>query len=310
ATPIIKNGKISSVQAILRNLTGRKEAEREIRESGESLRASEAMYRAIFNNTGSATIIIEEDTTISVVNPEFERIMGYSKDEVEGKKYWTGFVAPEDVEQMNRYHRLRRIDHDKAPRNYEFRFITKELQVRNAYLTIGVIPGTKKTIASFVDITENKHAEEALKESERKYRSILENIQDVYYRSDREGNLIMISPSGVRLLGYGSESEIIGKNIADTLYADPSERRLFLQDLEKDGFVNNFEVTLKRCDGTTVPVETSSHKYHNGDGNFLGVEGIFRDINRRKRAEEAVQRSEATYRTIFENTGTATVLIE
>ena len=261
----------------------------------EALRTSEEMYRAILNNTGSATIIIEEDTKISFVNPEFERIMGYTKEEVEGKKYWTGLVAPEDVEQMNQYHILRRTDPDKAPRNYEFRFITKDRQVRNAYLTIGIIPGTRKTIASFVDITENKHAEKALRESERNYRNILDNIQDVYYRSDRDGNFTMFSPSGLRLLGYGSEEELLGRSIAETVYADPSERRKFLQVLDKEGFVNNFEVTLKRRDGTSVIVETSSHKYYDETGNFLGVEGIFRDITQRKQAEAALEGSVVMY---------------
>jgi PAS domain S-box-containing protein len=326
-----EGGNLKEYQSVGRDITDRVKAEDELRSayemitaseeelrqqydelarSDEALRTSEGMYRTILNNTGSATIIIEEDTTISFVNPEFERIMGYSKEEVEGKIYWTELVVPDDAEQMNRYHILRRNDPVKAPSNYEFRFITKGRQVRSAYLTIGLIPETKKTVASFVDITEKKQAEEALRESERNYRDILENIQDVYYRSDREGNLIMISPSGLNLMGYGSENEILGRNIAGTVYADPSERRTFLQALEKDGFVNNFEVDLKRPDGTSVTVETSSHKYYDENGNFLGVEGIFRDISGRKRAEGALARSEVTYRTIFENTGTATVLIE
>jgi PAS domain S-box-containing protein len=139
-----------------------------LQKSEKALRSSEAMYRTILNNTGSATIIIEEDMTISFANPEVERIMGYSKEEIEGKRSWTEFVFPDDVEQMNRYHQLRRTNPDKAPPNYEFRVITKDRQIRNAYITIGLIPGTTKAIASFVDITENKHAEEALRQANKK----------------------------------------------------------------------------------------------------------------------------------------------
>jgi PAS domain S-box-containing protein len=309
SSPIVVNGRITGIRGIIIDITERMNAENELKsayeritadeeelriqygklqQSEEELRASETLYRTILNNTGSATIIIEEDTTISFVNPEFERIMGYSKKEVEGKKSWTEVVFPEDTEQMSRYHHLRRTNPDKAPRNYEFRVITKDRQIRNVYITIGVIPGTKRTVASFIDITENKHTEEALKESERKYRSILENIQDAYYRSDRDGNLIMINPSGVRLLGYSSENEILGRNIAHTIYTDPSQRQIFLQTLEKDGRINNYEVLLNRCDGTSVPVETSSHKFYDEDGNFLGVEGIVRDITKRKQTIEAL----------------------
>jgi len=282
----------------------------EKRKADETLRASAEMYRTVLNNTGSATIIIEADMTLSFVNPEFERVMGYTKEEVEGKRSWPELIFADDLEPMIQYHRLRRLDPSKAPRNYEFRFITKGGQVRSAFITIALIPGTKKTVASFVDITERKQAEAALRESERNYRTIIENIQDAYYRSDRDGNIIMISPSVLRLTGYGEEKELLGKNIAETMYADPSERRVLLQALNRDGYVNNFEVVLKRRDGTTLIVETNSHKYYDENGDFLGVEGIFRDITARREAEKALETSEAMYRTIFENTGTATVLIE
>lgn len=326
-----ESGAVIGISGILRDITERKNAEDELKityehlaateeelrqqyeeqqEIGESLRQSEATYRTILDNTGSATIIIEEDQMISFLNPEFERITGYLKEEIEGKRSWTSIVVPEDAGQMSRYHHLRRTDPSKAPRNYEFRFITKSGEIRSAYLTIGLIPGTKKTVASFVDITDNKRTEEALKASEKNYRTILENIQDVFYRSDQGGNLIMVSPSGMQLLGYDSVDEILGKNIAETFYADPSQRDTLLKTLEKDGFIANFEVTLNRRDGTAISVETSSHKFYDESGNFLGIEGIFRDISERKRVEEAFRRSETTYRTIFDNTGTATVLID
>ncbi len=273
----------------------------EQRTADEALRQSEAIYRAIFSHTGSATIIIEEDMTISFANPEFERITGYSKEEVEGKKQWTEFVVPEDIGQMVKYHQLRRTDSQNVPKNYEFRFITRERQVRDAYIIIGLIPGTSKTVASFVDITGHKKAQEALKASEKTYRSILENIQDTYYRSDQEGNIIMISPSGVRLLGYESESGVLGKNIATTFYADPLQREKILEVLDREGLVKDFEVDLQKCDGSLVTVETNSHKYYDEDGNFLGVEGLFRNITKRKQIIKSLAESEAKFRSIFEN---------
>jgi PAS domain S-box-containing protein len=284
--------------------------------SERALQKSEEKYRIVFETTGTATVLIEEDATISLVNLEFERLSGYHKSEIENKKKWTEFVVKEDLDRMFTQHQLRRTDRKKALTHYEFRFMSRSGEPHDVYSTIDIIPGTAKSVASLLDITERKKTEhelrsayeqitadeeelrqqyemlqkngEALKESERKYRSILENIQDAYYRSDRDGNLIMISPSGIRLLGYGSENEIIGRNIAGTLYADPSKRKIFLQNLEKEGFIRNFEVALNRRDGISVPVETSSHKYYDGEGNFLGVEGIVRDISERKRAEQAL----------------------
>lgn len=126
------------------------------------LRESEKWYRSIFETTGAATMLLEEDTTISFVNREFEKRFGYSKEEIENRRKWTEFIAPEDVGRMIEHHRLRRVDANIPPRNYEFRFLPKSGEPRNIFITVDMIPGTTKSIASLIDITELKKAEEAL----------------------------------------------------------------------------------------------------------------------------------------------------
>jgi PAS domain S-box-containing protein len=129
----------------------------------ESLRQSAAEYRAIFETTGTAMMIIEEDTTISLLNTESEKLYGYSREEIEGKRSWTEFVVPDDLERMKEYHRLRRVDPNLAPHNYEFRLMDGHGNIKNTLLFIDVIPGTSKSVASLLDVTELKLAEEALK---------------------------------------------------------------------------------------------------------------------------------------------------
>jgi len=153
---------------------------------------------------------------------------------------------------------------------------------------------------------ELKKSEDALCQSEGKYRSILENIQDAYYRTDPAGNLLLASPSAARLLGYDSVSELIGKNVAQTVYYNPEERSKLLDEVNSSGSVTDYEVTLKKRDGTTVCVSTSSHKYYNSSGNFLGIEGIFRDVTERNKsvaalseAKEKIQQSEEFLRTVI-----------
>lgn len=142
------------------------------------------------------------------------------------------------------------------------------------------------------DITRQKEAELALYRREATYREIIENIQDVYYRTDREGRLIMISPSGVELLGYNSAEEMIGKDIAGSFYAVPQEREPLLEELKKNGKINSYDVTLKKKDGTSVYVLSNSHFYFDRDGNKAGVEGVFTDITEHKKATEELKKIE------------------
>jgi len=134
----------------------------EKREAEENLRESEERYRTTFESTGTATVIVEEDTTISLANMEFMKLCGYSREEVEGKKCWTEFVVKEDLEGMKEYHRLRRTAEGGAPGSYEFRFTDRHGNVRDIFLTATLIPGTKKTVASLLDITERKLLEAQL----------------------------------------------------------------------------------------------------------------------------------------------------
>ena len=135
---------------------------REKESSQKSLHESEERYRTMFENTGTSMILIEEDTTISMANGEFIRNTGYSADEIIGRIKWTSIVHPDDLGRMVEQHRLRRESPGSALPGYEFRLITKSGDFRNILLTIDVLPGTKKSIASLNDITERKQAEEEL----------------------------------------------------------------------------------------------------------------------------------------------------
>ncbi|WP_054033063.1 PAS domain S-box protein [Desulfatitalea tepidiphila] len=154
-TPILYEGK----KAILSNamdITERKIVEKRLKEA-------ENFYRTIFETTGTATIIIEEDMTISLINSEFEKLTGYAKGEWEGKKQWTEYVVHEHIPMIREYHTLRRIDPNAAPRNYEHDMIDSRGRIRNILVTCSMIPGTKKSVASLTDITALKEAEKSLK---------------------------------------------------------------------------------------------------------------------------------------------------
>ena len=138
-------------------------------------------------------------------------------------------------------------------------------------------------------VLHRRRTDDALKASEARYRSVIENIQDVFYRSDTKGNLIMASPSWARMLGYDSLDDCIGFNIAEKFYFEPQLRKEFLDAVYRNGSVSDYEVTLKCRDGSPLYVSTNSHLYYDKKGELLGVEGIFRDISERHAAAEKIQ---------------------
>jgi PAS domain S-box-containing protein len=112
------------------------------------LEKSEEEYRVTFEHTGTAMCIIEEDATISLVNKEFEKLSGYSREEIEGKKSLTDFIVG-----MKEYHEERGKEGKEVPAKYAFRAVDKGGNIKTIYLNMGMIPGTKKSVASFIDIT-------------------------------------------------------------------------------------------------------------------------------------------------------------
>ena len=161
----------------------------------EILREKEELYRTIFENTGTATIIFEEDATITLANAKFAELAGYTRDEIENKKKWTEFVVEEDLEMMKTRYRLRRFDSSATPESYEIRAIDRHDGIRNILLTVDTIPAKNQCIASLLDITENKRAEEELRLNEEKYRSVLKDIQEGYFEVDLSGNFTFFNDS-------------------------------------------------------------------------------------------------------------------
>lgn len=172
------------------------------RQTEEELRRSEAIHRAIFENTGTATAFLDEDMTISLMNSKCEELSGYSKEEIEGKMKWTKFVREEDLERMKRYHKLRRKDPESVPNRYEFHFVTKSGEVKLVDLLISMIPRTKKSIASLVDITEYKDAQKEIENLNSLLMAIRNINQVIVQESDFKIMLQKICEFLVETRGY------------------------------------------------------------------------------------------------------------
>ena len=132
-------------------------------------------------------------------------------------------------------------------------------------------------------------AKEEVKQAEERYRLIFENMLDGYYRTDSEGNLILINESMVEIMGYDTIEEGLGRNIAEIFYYDTREREEFMHALAKsEGRLRDREVRLKRKDGSLIILSANTRYYHDKEGKVAGVEGVLRDITERKQMEEAL----------------------
>jgi diguanylate cyclase (GGDEF)-like protein/PAS domain S-box-containing protein len=175
--------------------------------NGDAPGNPEALYRTLFENSDSATMIIEENLTISLANTKFEELSGYSKAEVEGKLPWTIAIHPDDVERMTTYHRVRRERPDAVPHRYDFRIRDKQGRTKDIYASVAMIPGTRKSVASLTDITDLKKTEREL----RKLSLAVEASSDWVLMTDGNGSIEYVNNAVLDLSGYSRE-ELIGQN--------------------------------------------------------------------------------------------------
>ena len=162
-------------------------------------------------------------------------------------------------------------------------------------------------IESIRDITERQLAENAVRASEEKYRTLVENVVDIIYRADCDGNLVFVTPSILPLIDYDTLDEIIGHPIT-SFWAYPKKRDDLIARMKEKGYVKDYEVILLKRDGTEIPVSVSSHFYYDDTGRIAGVEGIIHDITERKKAEGALRESEERYRTLLQRSFDAVVV--
>jgi len=181
-------------------------AEKEIKSrkiAENAARESEIYYRTIFENTGTAISLIEEDMTISRVNSEAERIIGFSKEEIEGKKKWTEFVVKEDLKRIKGYYALRN-DPVAHPTEYETKVRDKAGNIKDILVTIVNIPGTQKQLASILDITKRKIADNKIKSSLKEKNNLL---QEIHHRV--KNNMQIISSLLNLQIKYVDEEEAV-----------------------------------------------------------------------------------------------------
>jgi len=268
----------------------------------KKLKELELVHQAIFENTGTAMAIVEEDTTISLVNAEFERLTGYAKKEIEGKKSWAEFADKNDLERMKQYHRLRRINPALAPRSYEFKFVDKEGNVKDILLTVGMIPGTKKSVCSLMDIIERKKAEEISRKEKEFINTLVQASPAFFMAISADGKTMMMNQAMLQALGY-TENEVVGRDYLTTFVPEQNHEMLskVFEKMVKSHEPSLNENRVLTKDGRELVIEWHGRPVFKEDGELDFFFGVGTDITERKRVEEALKESERKYRLLAEN---------
>jgi len=303
-TALIEYERGRAILGIITDLSAYKRAERRLEES-------ETFYRAIFETSGTAMLIVEDDTTISMVNDEFQKLFRFTKDEVEGQKSWMELVAAGDRERMIAYHRQRRIDPDAVPRTYEARFVTREGRQIDVLVTVSLIPGTRASVASLLDMTEYKRAQNALRESEERYRTLVESSSDAILMLTLDRQIVTCNRAFLDMFGYESD-EIAGTSVRIIHPSDESYSTFgatVYPAVESTGsFRTEWEYIRK--DGSLFFGESVVSAITNAAGIITGFIGTIRDISERLQAAHQLRSERETFFAMLQKAPYGVVLIE
>ncbi|PKN77429.1 MAG: hypothetical protein CVU52_00585, partial [Deltaproteobacteria bacterium HGW-Deltaproteobacteria-10] len=284
----------------------------ESRQREIALRESEKKYQHLIDNSPVGHMIADFSGNIQFLNQRIEEYLGWKCSAMIGKNaYNLGLISDETRQLL-----LKRLAARLAGAPQQvigFPVILengKHIWVETI-ATLLMEGGRPVSLhLAFVDVTDRKKAVDALRDSEKLYRSVIENINDTFYRTDKNGKLLMASPSAAKLLGYKSTDEIIGCDIAESIYYHPEDRVHFIRKIKEMGAVNDYELLLKHRNGTPVEVSASSRYYRDEQGKILGIEGVLRDITERKQAEGILRESEKKFRALAESTSACIYLIQ
>ncbi len=250
----------------------------------QRIRAEEERSR-LFNLSPDFQCVASTDGYFKQTNPAVKRILGWTTEEITSKP-WINFVHPEDVEKTKMA--CDQLQQGHSVLEFENRYKCKDGSYR--WLSWNSIPVPEKELIYAVvrDITESKTTQQALKESEAKYRRIFENIHDGYIETSMNGIILEASPSMEKILGY-TRYDLVG-NSSEIVYMDPGRRPELINHLLKHGWLNDYEVGMRSKNGEDIICSINSKLLYGENGKPLKIVTTLRDITRRKAAEDERER--------------------
>jgi PAS domain S-box-containing protein len=280
----------------------------ECRQALDRLRESEIRYRALFDNANDGIFLMKKGVVVDC-NAKFLTIFGCPGGEIIGQEPYRLSPAfqPDGAVSRQKAHEKGRAAMSGEPQFFEWKHCRYDGTLFDAEVSLNCIEIDKDTRllqAIIRDVSERKEAENKLRVSEEKYRSIFENAVEGIFQTTPAGRVITANTTFATMYGYGSPRELIGSftDIGKEMYVNPEDRERFKYLVEKQGFVEGYEEQVYKKDRTRTWVSINARAVRDGDGKTRYYEGTIEDISRRKEMENALRASEERYRTFIDST--------
>jgi len=282
--PIFRNGGVWAVGGICHDIT-------ESRQAQEALREERDWAQRYLDLAGVIFVAIDKKGEVTLINKKGCEILGFKEDEIIRKNWFDNFLPKRLVDEIKPVSEKLLAGEIEAAEYYENPVLTKSGEERLIAWHNTILKDEKGKIighlSSGEDITERKQAEEALQESEEKYRNILESIDEGYYEVDLAGNFTFFNDAMCKIRGYSRE-ELMGMN--NRQYMTPETAKVVYKAFNKvyttGEPVKNLEWETIRPDGSKRQVEVSISLMKDSEGRPTGFRGVVRDVTERKLAEE------------------------
>jgi PAS domain S-box-containing protein len=246
----------------------------DLKKEEESLAKSEPGFRTIMKSMHYGVFTFDTEGRFTFVNDVVIERSGYPREWYVGKNLFE-VVRPQERESVRKHFEATVRGEQVLP--YEFSYLRAENDVAWVHISTTAIREGGRVVGVLgvlLDITKRVQSEQALKESERKYRTLFEDSRDAIFITDRTGRLTDVNPSFLKLFGY-TEEEAHAMRAIDT-YVDRDECKAYVKTIGEKGFVEEFTVKLKKKDGTVMECSLNGTPLRGPDGTIQGYQGIAR----------------------------------
>ena len=268
----------------------------------------EGAYRAVFDNNRAVMLVVDPATRqIVEANATACRFYGYTREQMRGMPVST--INPglpgKIVSDM----------HEASRKERDYFLVRHRIasgEIRDVEIYSGpFMRGGKSLLISIIhDVTERLSAEERLRESEARFRTLFEDAVLGLYRTAPNGEILMANPALCAMLGYATVEELRARNLEHDGFHPTYVRSEFKSELEREGVIRGREAAWVRADGTTIVVRENARAVRDAGGNVLWYEGTVEDITLRKQAEESLRQREEQFRMISENVSDMIALLD